>query len=66
MDQKTEQKGLYSRRAFVKAVPLGFAAAFVVSVVSGKILARLRQGPQPPVVREGSIFTPRGGRAPKA
>ena len=48
----------YSRREFVKGIPLGLAGAFVLAVVSGRLLSiASRRRRRPPVVPPGSIFT---------
>jgi len=44
----------YSRRDFLKGGTLGLAVAMAIGAVSGRLLRR----PRPPVVPEGSIFTP--------
>ena len=51
-------KPIYSRRSFLKGIPLGIAAAVAVGVVSRRLMqsALGRSGPQ--VFPEGSIFTP--------
>ena len=44
----------YTRRDFLKGGALGLAVAMAVGAVSSRLLRRAR----PPVVPEGSIFTP--------
>jgi hypothetical protein len=55
---KMEQKGSnsnFSRRDFLRGIPLGFAGAFVFSL-TGKLLPPDRS--KPPEFPEGSIFAP--------
>ena len=63
MGRRATTKRIYSRREFLKGVPLGIAGAFVASLVFSRfipsILTRRRQ---PPIFPEGSIFTPARGR----
>ena len=59
MEQKAKAKRLYSRRDFLKGFPVGIAGAFLVSVVSGRLLSSaLRHRRQAAPFPEGSIFTP--------
>ena len=61
MAQKRKAKRLFSRRDFLKGVPLGIAGAIVFTVLSGRLLgsgASRRSGP--PVYSKGSIFNPKG------
>ena len=55
------KKRLFSRRDFLKGVPLGIAGAIVLTVLSGKLLGSgivRRSGP--PLFSKGSIFNPKG------
>ena len=58
-ERKIKAKRLYSRRDFLKGFPLGVAGAFLLSVVSGKLITsaigRRRQSVHFP---EDSIFAP--------
>jgi anaerobic selenocysteine-containing dehydrogenase len=49
----------YSRRQFLKGIPLGAVAAVAVGAISGRLIASaLGRRRKPPVFPEGSIFTP--------
>ena len=57
MEQKQDKK--FSRRAFLRGVPLGIAGAFVLNSISrGLLSSRSRADSQYPDLPEGSIFTP--------
>ena len=58
MDQRTPPGRRYSRRDFLKGLPIGVAGAFAVSMVVGRLPSFLARRRRPPVFREGSIFTP--------
>ena len=60
------EKRLFSRRDFLKGVPLGIAGALVATAVSGRLISLIsRRRRQPPVFPEGSIFTPAKERRTK-
>ncbi|MDA1226817.1 MAG: hypothetical protein O3A33_02485 [Chloroflexi bacterium] len=61
MEQKQDKQ--FSRRAFLKAVPLGIAGAFVLNSISrGLFSSRSRDTSPYPDLPEGSIFTPAKGK----
>ncbi len=56
MEQKQDKQ--FSRRLFLKGVPLGIAGAFVVSSISRTLFSRSRGDDKYPTFPEGSIFAP--------
>ena len=58
MDRKPVVRPFYSRREFLKGVPLGVAGVFVLGVVSSRLLTFASRRRRPPVFPKGSIFTP--------
>ena len=59
MERKSEKKRAFSRRDFLKGVPLGLAGGFVLSSLTGKLFpSGSRARSKPPEFPEGSIFTP--------
>lgn len=56
MDQKQDKK--FSRRSFLKGVPLGIAGAFVLGTISRGLFSKSQESDQYPAFPEGSIFTP--------
>ena len=66
MDQKPVTKRFYSRRDFLKGIPLGIGGIFALAMVSRRLFSfRSRRPSQPPVFPEGSIFTPAKNRRRK-
>ena len=58
-DAESRAKRLYSRREFLKGVPIGIGGVFVLAVISRRLLGLTsRWRSQPPAFPEGSIFTP--------
>jgi len=59
MDSEKRRERMFSRRQFLKGVPLGVAGAFAFSLLGGKILSRVAgrrdRGVKYP---EGSMFKP--------
>ena len=59
MDQRPRMKSHYSRRQFLKGLPLGMGGALVLGVVLSKLLPTVfTRHRRPPVFPKGSIFTP--------
>tara|TARA_B100000949_G_C14012642_1_gene337903 strand:+ start:241 stop:444 length:204 start_codon:yes stop_codon:yes gene_type:complete len=59
MKQKTNSKRVYSRRHILSKFPLAFLGGLMLGTMLGKpLLSRMWRKPNPPVVPEGSIFTP--------
>ena len=61
-DDRAERDGaVRSRREFLKRAPLFVAGGVALGVAAGRVaLSRMRRRRRPPVVPEGSIFTPAG------
>ena len=59
MSQGPQKNHLYSRRSFLKGLPLGIAGALLAGMVSRRILgAGIGRFRRPPVFSKGSIFAP--------
>lgn len=59
MDRRSGTKIRFSRRQFLKGLPMGAVAALAVGAVAGRFVASaLRRRSGPPAFPEGSIFTP--------
>jgi hypothetical protein len=56
MDQKQDKQ--FSRRSFLKGIPLGIAGAFVLGSISRSLFSKSQESDQYPSFPEGSIFTP--------
>lgn len=55
MDEPKSSRRGYTRRQFLKGVPLGITGAVVATTIVGRLLGRRSN---PPVFPEGSIYTP--------
>ena len=58
MGEKPNAKRSYSRRQFLKGVPIGVAGAAAVGLIVGRFLPSSFRRRRPPVFAKGSIFTP--------
>ncbi len=55
MENKEQKR--FSRRSFLKGIPVGIASVAVISALGGRLTAG-RKASQYPKFPEGSIFTP--------
>ena len=66
MSQEPRKKRTYTRRSFLKGLPLGIAGALLAGVVSRRLLgAGLGRIRRPSVFSKGSIFSPARDRQEK-
>ena len=58
MDQETPQKKGFSRRTFLKGLPIGMLGAAAISLVGSRMISSASKR-KLPVTKKGSIFSPR-------
>ena len=58
MDQETPQKKGFSRRTFLKGLPIGMLGAAAISIVGSRMISSASKR-KLPVAKKGSIFSPR-------
>ena len=58
MDQVSQKKKAFSRRTFLKGIPIGIIGAAAISIVGSKMLSSASHR-KPPSPKKGSIFSPR-------
>ncbi len=66
MSQKPQEKRTYTRRSFLKGLPIGIAGTLLVGMVSRRLLgAGLGRIRRQQVLPKGSIFSPARDRRDK-
>ena len=58
MDQTSERKKFFSRRTFLKGLPIGILGAAAISIVGSRMVASALNR-RPPLSKKGSIFSPK-------
>lgn len=58
MDQDTRKKKGFSRRTFLKGIPLGILGAAAMSIVGSKMISSASNR-KLPASKKGSMFSPR-------
>ncbi len=66
MNDKNEPKGGFTRRQFLKGVPIGIAGAAALTVVSGRFVSAFVRRRRMPDLPKDSIFAPDRSRYPEA
>ncbi|MDE0744577.1 MAG: twin-arginine translocation signal domain-containing protein [SAR202 cluster bacterium] len=58
MDQASQRKKSFSRRTFLKGLPIGIIGAAAISIVGSRMMASALNR-RPPLSKKGSIFSPK-------
>ena len=66
MDDRKEPKRGFTRRQFLKGVPIGIVGAAALTVVSGRFVSAFVRRRRMPDLPQDSIFAPDRNRYPEA